>query len=126
MPKASIGVAASLLVAASATGAIAADEFKLDYRIERTEAAKLSLAQCTQILRQTAQEMAIPVSVSDESLPAVAVFGGLGDGKGSIVAYCITAGDKTVHLVQGIGYRPGSTIAAYADKAHHALLDASK
>ena len=85
MPKASIGVAASLLVAASATGVSAADEFKLDYRIERTEATKLSLAQCTQILRQTAQAMAIPVSVSDESLPAVAVFGGLGDGKGSIV-----------------------------------------
>lgn len=126
MLKASIGVAANLLAAASASGVSASDDFKLNYRIERTEATKLSLAQCTQILRQTAQEMRIPASVSDESQPAVAVFGGPGDGKGSIVAYCITAGDKTVHLVQGIGYRPGSSVAAYVYKAHRALLDGPK
>ena len=32
--------------------------------------------------------------------------------------------DKTVHVVQGIGYRPGASVAAFADEAHAALLRA--
>lgn len=126
MQKTLIGVAVTVLSAASAFNASASDDFKLDYRIERTDAAKLSLAQCTQILRRTAQASGIPVMVSDPSEPAVAITGGPSDGRGAIVAYCISAGDKTVHVVQGIGYRPGASVAAFADEAHAALLKAAQ
>ncbi|MDP4025767.1 DUF6180 family protein [Methylobacterium sp. NEAU 140] len=100
------------------------DRFKIE-GCRRTDAAKLSLAQCTQILRRTAQASGIPVTVSDPSEPTVAITGGRGDGKGAIVAYCISAGDKTIHVVQGIGYRPRASVAAFADEAHAALLKAA-
>lgn len=114
------------LIAASSIGASANDDFKLEYRIERIDAGRLSLAKCTETLRRTAQESGIPVATSDPREQAVVVSGGPRDGKGAIIAYCIAAGDKTVYVVQGIGYRPGSAATAFADTAHAALLKAAQ
>ncbi|AWN38667.1 DUF6180 family protein [Methylobacterium radiodurans] len=114
------------LIAASTIGARANDDFKLEYRIERIDAGRLSVGRCTETLRRTAQENSIPVAVSDPRDEAVVISGGPRDGKGAIIAYCIAAGDKTVYVVQGIGYRAGTAATAFADKAHADLLKASQ
>ena len=105
------------------TGATAAQEFSLEYRVERRSAADLSLDTCADIARREAAAVGYSQSVQRFPNQLAVVSGGPRGGGGSYVVYCITVDDKTVQLVQVMDYQNRAQPAAeFADRVHKALL----
>lgn len=115
------------IVGLLATSAMAAQEFSLEYRVERRSAADLSLDRCADIAGREAEAVGYSRKVQRYPNQLAVVSGGPSGGGGSFVVYCIAVDDKTVQLVQVIDYqnRTGPA-AAFADRVHRALLAAGR
>ena len=116
-------LAALLTLGLLTANAMAAQEFSLEYRVERRSAADLSLDTCADIARREAAAVGYSQSVQRFPNQLAVVSGGPRGGGGSYVVYCITVDDKTVQLVQAIDYQNRAQPAAeFADRVHKALL----
>ncbi|TDR89861.1 DUF6180 family protein [Enterovirga rhinocerotis] len=116
-----------LAMATMAASHAAANDFKLEYRVERTEAAALSLDQCADIVRKEAAEAGYTQSVDRHPGQLVTVTGGPSGGGSSFIVHCIAVDGKTVSVVQAIDYRGrGATAKRFADRVHAALTKAGR
>lgn len=93
--------------------AVAADDFSLDYTVERTPATRLSLENCAAAIKRGAEASNYTTRPQQER-PTLAVYvAGPPEDGGAVVAYCIQAGDKTVYVVQTLDYSgPTSAVSA--------------
>ena len=118
--KASLSVAFALTTLASPALA-QGNDFTLTYHVERTPAAKLTITSCGTAVAQVARRSGLSVGV--ESFPGrlVIVKGGKA-GSGAFVVQCITVGNTTVSVVQGIDYRNQKAgLGRFADTAFAAV-----
>lgn len=108
--------AAGLLLAMSAVAA--ADDFGLDYDVERVPATQLSVADCAAAIRRASEAAGYTTRThQDQGKLALYVSGPRGDGK-ALVSYCIQAGTRTVWVVQAMDYSgPGNAASANVMKA---------
>ena len=108
--------AAGLLLTISAVAA--ADDFGLDYDVERVPATQLSVADCAAALRRASEAAGYTTRThQDQGKLALYVSGPRGDGK-ALVSYCIQAGTRTVWVVQAMDYSgPGNAASANVMKA---------
>lgn len=107
----------------------AASRFGLEYRVERTNAAKLSVAACLDVAKRESSAMGYEPAVENRYPGQLAVFAsGPRAGGSSLIVYCIAVDQKTAFVVQAIDYsRPNSPAAArIADRVHAALIAAGK
>jgi len=86
-----------------------AQDFSLGYDVDRFPAKTLSLQACRSALSRGAAAVGYTTRVDqDQKTLIVHVSAPPGDGR-SLVAYCVTAGDQTVFLIQAFDYtRPNS------------------
>jgi len=115
------GIAAGVLFALSTTAA--ADDFGLDYDVERVPATQLSLADCAAAIRRASEAAGyVTRTQQDQGRLVLHVSGPRGDGK-ALVSYCIQAGTRTVWVVQALDYSgPGNAASAKVMKAVAAEL----
>ena len=108
--------AVGLLLAMSAVAA--ADDFGLDYDVERVPATQLSVADCATAIRRASEAAGYTTRThQDQGKLALYVSGPRGDGK-ALVSYCIQAGTRTVWVVQALDYSgPGNAASANVMKA---------
>lgn len=108
--------AAGLLLTISAVAA--ADDFGLDYDVERVPATQLSVADCAAAIRRASEAAGYTTRThQDQGKLALYVSGPRGDGK-ALVSYCIQAGTRTVWVVQAMDYSgPGNAASANVMKA---------
>lgn len=113
--------AAGLLLALSATAA--ANDFGLDYDVERVPATQLPLADCAAAIRRASEAAGyVTRTQQDQGKLVLHVSGPRGDGK-ALVSYCIQAGTRTVWVVQALDYSgPGHAASAKVMKAVAAEL----
>ena len=115
--------------ASLATPAIASDKFGLEYRVERVDAARLSIADCLGVAQKASAAIGY-LPATQKSYPGqLAVFAsGPRAGGGSLTVYCIAVDRKTAFVVQALDYRREQSVAARsaADAVHQALLRASR
>ena len=116
------GLPMSLAFLAAASPALSqSSDFNLTYHVERTPAAKLSLATCGSAVADIARQSRF--SVDTQSFPGqlVIVKGGHA-GAGAFVVQCIAVGSTTVSVVQGIDYKAGKgPLGRFADRAFAAI-----
>ncbi|WP_242111521.1 DUF6180 family protein [Luteimonas aquatica] len=114
--RAGLGIAALLAVPAVA----GADDFGLNYAVEREPATRLSVPACAAAVRRGADALGYVTRLEqDHKTLAVHVSGPRGDGR-ALVAYCIEAGSLTVYVVQALDYSgPGS---ADSEKAKQRIV----
>ncbi|MDG2521257.1 DUF6180 family protein [Caulobacter segnis] len=118
----------ALCLPASASWA-AASKFGLEYRVERSAAAKLSLSTCIDTAKRESAALGYAAAVENRYPGQLAVFAsGPNAGGASLIVYCIAVDQKTAFVVQAIDYnRPQSPAAArVADKVHGAILAAAR
>lgn len=112
-----------------AQAAAASSEFALEYRVERSAAAKLSIATCMNVAKQTSAALGYAPAMENRYPGQLGVFASGPDAGGaSLIVYCIAVDQKTAFVVQAIDYsRPNSPAAArVADRVRAALLAAAK
>ncbi|MEH3099237.1 DUF6180 family protein [Sphingomonas adhaesiva] len=118
--KIALPIAAALVAAASPVLAQGRD-FTLTYHVERTPAAKLSIAACGNAVAQVARAAKLGADVQSFPGQLVIVKGGRA-GAGALVAHCIAVGGTTVSVVQGIDYQPRkAALGQVADRAFAAV-----
>jgi NADPH:quinone reductase-like Zn-dependent oxidoreductase len=101
-------------------------DFNLTYHVERTPAARLSLATCGNAVAQVARQSRLSVDVQSFPGQLVIVKGGRG-GVGAFVVQCIAVGNTTVSVVQGIDYKvQKGALGQFADRAFAAVKAAIK
>jgi hypothetical protein len=101
-------------------------DFNLTYHVERTPAARLSLASCGNAVAQVARQSRLSVDVQSFPGQLVIVKGGRA-GAGAFVVQCIAVGNTTVSVVQGIDYRTQKgALGHFADRAFAAVKAAIK
>lgn len=123
--KASLLIALALLAFAS-PALSQGNDFNLTYHVERTPAARLSLATCGNAVAETAHQSRLSVDMQSFAGQLVIVKGGHA-GAGAFVVQCIAVGDTTVSVVQGIDYRAQKgALGQFADRAFAAVKAAIK
>lgn len=87
----------------------AADDFSLGYDVDRFPASKLSLQTCRAAVSRGAAALGYTTRVDqDQKTLALHVSAPRTDGR-SLIAYCISAGDQTVFVIQAFDYSgPGN------------------
>ena len=121
------------LVALSSMAATAAhaqsSKFSLEYRVERSATAKLSVDACLETAKRASGALGYAPSVENRFPGQLAVFAsGPANGGSSLVVYCIAVDQKTAFVVQAMDYsRPNSPAAARAaNQVQAALLAAAR
>jgi len=89
--------------------AMAAAEFSLGYDVDRFPAKRLSLASCRAAIARGATALGYMTRVDqDQRTLTVQVSAPRADGR-SLIAYCISAADQTVFVIQAFDYSsPGN------------------
>lgn len=96
-------------------------DFHLTYYVERTPAAKLSLATCGRVVTDIARQARLAVDTQNFPGQLVIVKGGRA-GTGALIVHCIAVGSTTVSVVQGIDYRTSKgALGQVADRAFAAV-----
>lgn len=112
---------ASLMLATSS--ALAADDFGMEYAVERVPASRLSVVQCAKAVRGAAEAGGyVTRSQQVGDTLALHVAGPPGDGR-ALIAYCIQAGELTVYVVQVLDYAGpgGAAVARFKEQVVKAL-----
>lgn len=112
-------------VAASA----ASERFALEYRVERTASAKLSIAECLDVAKRESAAVGYIPAVENRYPGQLTTFAsGPRQGGASLIVYCIAVDQKTAFVVQAIDYnRPSSPQSErIANRVHEALLAAAR
>ncbi len=107
--------------------AAAAPQFGLEYRVERADSARLSLATCLATAKRASAELGYVTTMGNSYPGQLAMFAsGPKGGGSSLIVYCIAVDRKTAFVVQAMDYnRPASAASArVADHVHRALLKA--
>lgn len=122
-----IGLPIAVAVLTFASPALSqSSDFNLTYHVERTPAARLSLAACGNAVAQVARQSRLSVDVQSFPSQLVIVKGGRA-GAGAFVVQCIAVGNTTVSVVQGIDYRAQKgALGQFADRAFAAVKAAIK
>lgn len=125
----------TIACAAIATGCFyapaqaASEKFGLEYRVERADAGKLTLATCLKTAEKASADLGF-VAAERQIYPGqLAMFAsGPRAGGGSLTVYCIAVDRKTAYVVQALDYNRSQSAAAKraADSVHQALLKASR
>lgn len=121
-------LAVGCLLAAPAAVA-APSKFGLEYRVERANSAKLSLAKCFDVAKRESAKLGYAPAVENRYPGQLAVFAsGPAAGGSSLLVYCIAVDQKTAFVVQAIDYSQPNSPAAKrtADQVHASLLSASQ
>ncbi|MET0250395.1 MAG: DUF6180 family protein [Sphingobium sp.] len=107
----------------------ASEKFGLEYRVERADAGKLTLATCLKTAEKASADLGF-VAANRQTFPGqLAMFAsGPRAGGGSLTVYCIAVDRKTAYVVQALDYNRAQSAAAKraADSVHQALLKASR
>ena len=121
--------AALALAAALPAAPASASDFSLSYDVDRFPSTRLDLQACRAAVARGAAAVGYTTRLDqDQKTLAIHVSGPRQDGR-ALVAYCITAGDQTVFVVQGLDYsgpdspeaeRVKSAVAAELRKAARA------
>ena len=123
-------LAAVLMGLVTMQPAVAASEkFGLEYRVEREDAGKLTLAACLAIAEKASAALGYVAAERKVYPRQLAVFAsGPRKGGGSLTVYCIAVGRKVAYVVQALDYNQAQSSAARraADSVHQALLRAVK
>ncbi|MCR6685551.1 DUF6180 family protein [Pseudoxanthomonas sp.] len=99
-----LAIAALALAAVLPSMAAAADDFSLSYDVDRFPSSRLDLQACRAAVARGAAAIGYTTRIDrDQKTLAIHVAGPRQDGR-ALVAYCITAGDQTVFVVQGLDY----------------------
>ena len=124
-----LAIAAVTASLASAPAQAASEKFGLEYRVERADAGKLTLATCLKTAEKASADLGF-VPANRQTFPGqVAVFAsGPRAGGGSLTVYCIAVDRKTAYVVQALDYNRAHSAAAKraADSVHQALLRAAR
>lgn len=107
----------------------ASETFGLEYRVERQDAGKLTLAACLAITEKASAALGYVAAERKVYPGQLAVFAsGPRKGGGSLTVYCIAVDRKVAYVVQALDYNQAQSSAARraADTVHQALLRAVK
>lgn len=107
----------------------ASGKFGLEYRVERADAGKLTLAACLAISEKASAALGYVAAERKVYPGQLAVFAsGPRKGGGSLTVYCIAVDRKVAYVVQALDYNQAQSSAARraADSVHQALLRAVK
>ena len=117
-----IGLPMALTLLAVASPALSqSGDFNLTYHVERTPAAKLSLAACGNVVANIARQSRLSVDIQSFPGQLVIVKGGR-VGAGAFIVHCIAVGNTTVSVVQGIDYKASKgALGQIADRAFAAI-----
>ncbi|MCE7798104.1 DUF6180 family protein [Sphingobium sufflavum] len=112
-----------------APASAASEKFGLEYRVERSDAGKLSVPECLKVAESASSRIGY-VAANRQIYPGkLAVFAsGPKAGGGSLTVYCIAVDRKTAYVVQALDYNRQQSSAARraADAVHTALSIASR
>lgn len=122
-----VGLPITLALLGLASPALSqSSNFNLTYHVERTPAARLSLATCGNAVAQIARQSRLSADMQSFPGQLVIVKGGRA-GAGAFVVQCIAVGNTTVSVVQGIDYRmQKGALGQFADRAFAAVKAAIK
>ena len=117
-----LGLPIALAILAHASPALSqSSDFNLTYHVERTPAARLSLAACGNAVAEIARQSKLDVDIQSFPGQLVIVKGGRA-GAGAFVVQCIDVGNTTVSVVQGIDYgTQKGALGQFADRAFAAV-----
>lgn len=122
-------VTAFVCLAAPIAASAASQRFALEYRVERTASAKLSIATCLDVAKRESAAIGYVPAVENRYPGQLTTFAsGPAAGGASLIVYCIAVDQKTAFVVQAIDYnRPNSPQSKrIADRVHSALLAAAR
>src|SRR4051812_46110869 len=119
---------AALAVTSTGPAAARPDRFALEYRVERSDAGRLSIGKCMSTAQRASADLGYtPMTIKTYPGQLGVFASGPRGGGGSLTVYCIAVDRKTAFVVQALDYsRPQSAAANRAASAvHQALLQAA-